>query len=174
MRLAVTAILLLVLHPVSGAAQDHRSSHARQGSECLKTLTEDEVDGLLAGEGMGMARPAELNAHPGPRHVLDLADSLALTPEQLEGTRRVFDAMQARARELGRRVLEAEEALAALFVGGGVEGEALEEAVAEVARLRGQLRLVHLRAHLEVTELLHRDQIRAYQRLRGYAGDHGK
>lgn len=168
--LAFTLTLLVWTLPLGG--QEAHAPYAQQGSEGLRTLTQDEVDGLLAGEGLGMARPAELNAHPGPRHVLDLADSLALTPEQLEGTRRAFDAMQARARELGRRVLEAEEALDALFVAGGVEGEALEEAVMEAARVRGRLRLVHLRAHLEVKELLRRDQVHEYQRLRGYAGDH--
>jgi hypothetical protein len=41
----------------------------------IKALAPEEVAGLLGGEGMGYALAAELNHYPGPRHVLDLADS---------------------------------------------------------------------------------------------------
>lgn len=169
MNPTVAALLCVLLLAVPGAAQDHRSPYAHQGSDQLETLTQDEVDGLLAGEGMGMAKPAELNAYPGPRHVLDMVDSLALTPEQEEKTREIFRDMKAEARELGRRVLEAEGALNALFASGVVDVGSLEEAVAEVGRLRADLRLVHLRAHLETRSLLTRHQIHEYRRLRGYA-----
>jgi hypothetical protein len=39
---------------------------------------------LLKGEGMGMAKAAELNGYPGPTHVLTLAKELALTESQLQ------------------------------------------------------------------------------------------
>ncbi|MDP2956413.1 MAG: hypothetical protein Q8N53_08320 [Longimicrobiales bacterium] len=40
---------------------------------------------------MGMARPAELNGFPGPRHVLDLADLLALAPDQRSEVQGIFE-----------------------------------------------------------------------------------
>ena len=40
----------------------------------------------------------------------------------------------------------------------------------EIATLRGELRLAHLRAHLAMKTILTPEQIEAYDRLRGYAG----
>ena len=37
--------------------------------------------------------------------------------------------------------------------------------------LEGRLRVTHLAAHLEVTELLDEEQREAYDRLRGYGGE---
>ena len=41
-----------------------------------------------------------------------------------------------------------------------------------IAQLRGELRLVHLLAHLEMKRVLSRGQIEKYDELRGY-GTHG-
>ena len=38
----------------------------------------------VKGEGMGMAKAAELHGYPGPAHVLGLATQLGLTPDQLQ------------------------------------------------------------------------------------------
>lgn len=172
MRAVTLLILAALLVPGAAAAQDTHSPYAHEGSDRVKTLTQEEVDGLLAGEGMGLARPAEMNGYPGPRHVLDMADSLRLTPEQRDGARAIFEAMQDGAQALGRRVLEVEEALDSLFASGAVAEPVLEEKVGEAARLQGELRLVHLRAHLEMRALLTPHQIHEYGRLRGYAGAH--
>ena len=155
-----------------GHAQEAHSPYAHQGSKELKTLSQQEVDDLTNGAGMGLARAAELNGYPGPRHVLELADSLALTAEQRGIARVIFDGMQGRARELGGRILEAEKALDAAFAGGEQTEEALAAAVAEIARLQGELRTVHLQAHLATRALLTEHQIHEYDRLRGYAADH--
>jgi hypothetical protein len=116
---------------------------------------------------MGMARAAELNGYPGPRHVLDLADSLALTPDQVERTEAVFRAMHDRAVEVGRSIIDAEKALDAGFAGGADPAD-LERQVTELGRLRGELRWVHLRAHFHVAEILTMHQRHTYDRLRGY------
>lgn len=135
----------------------------------IKAFSEDEVEDLLAGEGMGLALAAELNGYPGPKHVLELADSLALTPEQLAETQGVMAAMQEAARRLGKNVLEEERALDRAFADGTVDLPALTEATTRIAALRGKLRAVHLAAHLAVTDLLTRHQVHRYQTLRGYA-----
>lgn len=155
-----------------GHAQEAHSPYAHQGSKELKTLSQQEVDDLTNGAGMGLARAAELNGYPGPRHVLELADSLALTAGQRAAVEDIFGGMQGRARELGGRILEAEKALDRAFAGGEQTEEALAAAVAEIARLQGELRTVHLQAHLATRALLTEHQIHEYDRLRGYAADH--
>lgn len=149
------------------AGHETRSSYADAGSDTVQTLTPDEVAGLLEGAGMGMAQPAELNGYPGPRHVLDLADSLGLTSAQTRRTQAVFDAMHERAVELGREIVDAEKALDAAFADGASARE-LEALVTDLAGLRGALRWTHLRAHLETAEILTRHQRHEYDRLRGY------
>ncbi|MFO7892187.1 MAG: periplasmic heavy metal sensor [Longimicrobiales bacterium] len=151
-----------------GHAMD--SSYAATGSDTVQTLTADEVAALLEGAGMGLARPAEMNGYPGPRHVLDLADSLALTPEQAEQVQAIFRAMHHRAVELGREIIDAEKRLDAAFA-GDADAPALQAQVTALARLRGELRWTHLRAHLETVEVLTAHQRHSYDRLRGY-GSH--
>jgi len=47
-----------------------------------KALSEQQVDDLRAGRGMGLALAAELNGYPGPSHLLELADKLELSADQ--------------------------------------------------------------------------------------------
>ncbi|HET7291537.1 MAG TPA: Spy/CpxP family protein refolding chaperone [Vicinamibacteria bacterium] len=131
------------------------------------SLTPEEVAGYLAGRGMGLARPAELNHHPGPRHVLDLAKELSLTDRQASATQAIYERMLASALPLGAKYVEAEQRLAAAFQRGGVEGPALSALVQEAARLRGELRFVHLAAHAELRPVLTSDQVARYDALRG-------
>ena len=43
-----------------------QSPYAGQESREIKSLSPAEVDGYLAGAGMGFAKAAELNGYPGP------------------------------------------------------------------------------------------------------------
>lgn len=171
--------LVLTVALAAPVAAQEPSPHAAGRSDTVKTLTEDEVSGLLSGEGMGLARAAELNGYPGPRHVLDLADSLALTPEQRSATAALFEAMREDAIAVGRDVLEAERALDSAFQVRAPEAE-LQRLADRVAERRGALRWVHLRAHLRMHAILTPHQTHTYDRLRGYDGaghqhdvDHG-
>lgn len=172
-RHIVTALLISIPLAPGLAAQEH-SPYAHTGSGLVKTLSQEEVDALLSAAGMGLARPAELNGLPGPRHALELADSLALTPEQRDAVQTAFEDMETGAVALGRRVIEAEAALDSLFAAGAPETQAIRAAVQRVSDLEAELRVVHLLAHLRVTELLTEHQIHEYARLRGYAEhEHG-
>lgn len=165
---ALASLSVLLALPTVAPAQQHHPGYAEGRSAQVKTLGQAEVDELLAGTGMGLARPAEMNGFPGPRHVLDLADSLSLTPEQRASVQGIFERMQARAATLGRAVVAAEGALDSLFAGGGAVDPALAERVEAVEALRAELRIVHLRAHVETKALLTMHQVHAYDRLRGY------
>ena len=168
----LAGLTLLLALPAVAAAQAHPSGYADGRSTQVKTLSQAEVDELLAGAGMGMALPAELNGYPGPRHVLELADSLALTPEQRSGVEAIFRRMEEEAKELGAGVVAAEKALDALFVGGRATPEALAAGLKAAEALRAELRRVHLAAHLETKPLLSVHQVHTYTRLRGYGDGH--
>lgn len=138
----------------------------------IAALSADDITALLNGEGMSMALPAELNGYPGPKHVLELAEPLALSETQRAEVHRVFDAMNTRARELGAAYVEAERELDALFDSGRANDGALRATLARVAQIQANLRHAHLAAHLETRQLLRPAQVQAYVRLRGYDG-HG-
>src|SRR5215831_750214 len=109
--LALGWVLVLVSTPEGLAAPPASpppSPYARQESRPIKTLSPQEVQDLLSGRGMGMAKPAELNRYPGPRHVLELADQLALSPAQRAETERIFEAMQAEASRIGAEIVARE------------------------------------------------------------------
>jgi hypothetical protein len=134
----------------------------------IKALSDGDREGLLAGHGMGLALAAELNRFPGPKHVLQLADDLALSKEQVSVAQEIFEEMGQRARTLGRTVIEKEAALDARFAAAKIDQQELARAVREIGRLRGELRLAHLRAHLQMRAAMNDDQIATYDSLRGY------
>ncbi len=170
--------LVLVLALLAGAAvsplaaQTPSSPHDPGPADSVRTLDPSEIDDLLSGAGMGMARAAEFNSYPGPLHVLELADSLTLTPEQRAVTEDFFDAMRAEAIARGHAILAAEQELDAMFAAGSPEAD-LEQQVERIGELRGGLRWVHLRTHLRMREVLTPHQVRVYDRLRGYGADGG-
>jgi hypothetical protein len=132
-----------------------------------------ETQGYLAGEGMGFALAAELNAYPGPRHVLQLADSLILDPVRLDAVREIFQRMQQRAARLGKEIVGLEASLDSSFAERRITSRELGTVLTELGALRGELRYAHLAAHLEVAALMSEHEIHEYQRLRGYAEGHG-
>lgn len=153
-------------------AHQHERPYASLEGRAIKALSDEERRELLEGEGMGLALAAELNGYPGPKHVLELADSLALGADHRAAVEGVRERMRERAIELGRRIVEAESGLDSLFASGAPTASEVEERSEAIGRLRGRLRAVHLVAHLETRVLLTEAQVRRYAELRGYAGGH--
>jgi Spy/CpxP family protein refolding chaperone len=122
----------------------------------------------MEGTGMGMAKPAELNQYPGPRHVLDNAEALRLSDVQRTAIEASFREMKTEAVTLGRQIVEAEKRLDALFAERTASPTSVAQLTRHVAELAGQLRAVHLRAHLAVRAQLTPEQIEQYVTLRGY------
>lgn len=172
-------VLRLALIVVAGAAAAAETSpYAGWQERAVKALAPEQIEDYLTGRGMAMALPAELNGYPGPRHVLDLADELALTPEQLAQTEALFEDMRQRASELGASIVVHEAELDELFASGTADGARVRETATALGLLNGQLRAHHLSYHLAMRDLLEPSQIEQYRRLRGYAssipaGDHG-
>jgi Spy/CpxP family protein refolding chaperone len=144
------------------------SPYAGLESRPVKALSEQRRAGLLAGAGLGYAMAAELNGHAGPKHVLELAPELELTAEQRAGVQASFDHMHAESVRLGEAILAAEEHLDRRFAHRHLDAATLAALTAEIARLEGQLRFAHLKAHLETDALLTPAQQVRYVELRGY------
>lgn len=159
-------LLALVLFAASANAAE--SPYAGQESREIKALSPQEISDYLSAKGMGLAKAAELNGYPGPAHVLEFAAQLDLTPEQKIQTELLFKKMQARAIPFGKELVEEERALDRLFASRAVNSQSLGQSLARIGRLQGQVRQVHLDAHIEQTALLTAAQVEKYNRLRGY------
>lgn len=175
MKLISSLAILLLVAIASAGAQEHDPSHHssyadRERSE-IAALTPTEIEHLRAGEGMGLAMAAELNHYPGPKHVLEMAGDLGLEGDQREAVERSHARMLEAARALGQRVIEAERTLDRRFAHAHIDEATLRDLTQEIAALRGELRFVHLRAHLETRAVLTTEQITRYDELRGYSSD---
>jgi hypothetical protein len=80
----------------------------------------------------------------------------------------IFDRMQQEAQRLGADIVAGERALSEGFAGRALSAADLEARVDSLGALYAQLRATHLRAHLETTALLRPEQVRRYDRFRGY------
>lgn len=174
-RSMVILILVLSVVPPLAAQQVLTSPYREQAASEIRGLAAKEIEDLREGQGMGLARAAELNGYPGPRHVLDAVEAgqLHLSTEQLRAVRQLFAGMSREAKRLGDTILKEEQALEAAFRTGTISEPELRARVARIAALRGELRAVHLRTHLETRALLTDHQIERYNQVRGYAGGAG-
>lgn len=181
-RLALVAALAALAAPVSAQQHQHPtapatdtacprpvvSPYAAMLAREIKALSPEQVAALHAGDGMGYALTAELNGYAGPRHVLQLADSLRLTEEQHRRIGENMDQMRAQAVRLGEEIIARERELDRAFRDKSISERQLRRMTEEIGRLTGALRAVHLAAHLAATRELSAEQLRRYQRLRGY------
>lgn len=168
-RVLTLFAVLAALAP--GAASPQHSSYTGQEKREIKALSAEEIKQYLSGAGMGYAVAAELNHYPGPMHALELADQLALSPDQRAATKRLMDAHKAEARAIGAKFVAAERTLDRLFASGKVDETILANQVKTVAALQGEYRLSHLETHRKLRAVLTDEQVRRYDRLRGYTGD---
>ncbi|HET8727592.1 MAG TPA: periplasmic heavy metal sensor [Alphaproteobacteria bacterium] len=164
---------LTALAATAWAADSGPLTYAGQEARAIKALSDREIGDLLAGSGMGYAKAAELNGYPGPRHVIDLAVALDLTPDQKAAAERLFQDMKQHATALGERLVAVEAELEALFAAGAAEPERVAALTARSASIEGELRAVHLAAHVALRPVLTAHQRLRYDRLRGYGGGEG-
>lgn len=168
-KATVSLFALAACTALSHAADAGKTTpYAGQQAWPIKALTADEIDGYLAGKGMGLAKTAELNGYPGPSHVLALASELGLSAEQKLRSEALLKAMESSAKEAGRRLVEEELRLDQSFASRTVTPETLAPALKRIGELQAQVRLAHLEAHLAQAAILTPQQMASYTKLRGY------
>jgi hypothetical protein len=148
------------------------SPYTGEETRGIKSLSQDDINGLQNGAGTpfgGMAKLAELNGYPGPKHVLDLTSQLELNDTQIEQIDKIYQNMKFEAVILGEKIITVESQLNEKFSDGSINENYLQEKVHESAEYYAELRNVHLQSHLLMMTVLSSDQVQKYGELRGYS-----
>ena len=119
---------LLIAFSVAAAAtavSAQTSPYAGQQDRPIKALSTADVNDLMTGQGLGLAKAAELNGYPGPAHVLEHAAALALSEQQRRATEALMQSHKSRARSLGAELVNAERSLDEAFARKAIDRRCL-------------------------------------------------
>jgi Spy/CpxP family protein refolding chaperone len=182
MRTSILLLIILLTAVYFTSAQDKESgrhkghNHQQPESEYkseinneIKSLSSEEIEQLFNGAGMGLAKAAELNSYPGPKHVLELSSDLNLTQKQKAKTEDLFRSVKTEAKKIGHLVVQKEKELDSLFKENLIDEYLLQNKISEIAELKGKLRFTHLNTHLKQKEILTVEQVKKYNKVRGYS-----
>jgi hypothetical protein len=167
MKNKITLFFICTLCTIGVFAQ-HKTGHISDLKNEIKALSKEQVNSYLNGEGMGLAKAAELNHYPGPKHVLEFSKELELTDEQINNTNDLIHSMKKEAISLGNKIIEKEKELDSLFINNIADEKIVQSLILEISQLNGELRFVHIKAHIGQKEILSAEQINLYDKLRGY------
>jgi Spy/CpxP family protein refolding chaperone len=113
-------------------------------------------------------KAAELNGMPGPSHVLQMKNEIALTNIQEIKIKTLFENMKLKAIPRGNKLIELEKELNESFSNKTITKELLSQQLLAISKTRMQLRFVHLETHLLTPAILTNEQVKKYNQLRGY------
>ena len=147
--------LITSINANSAEIPAYQSKYVGEEQRSIKSLSTDDIEQLKHGKGWGLAKVAELNGMPGPSHILQMKDKIALSKEQEAKIQALFDDMQSK--ELNDS-----------FVNRTITTELLSQQLEAIAEVSKKLRYVHLVTHLMTPNILTPQQIDQYNRLRGY------
>jgi hypothetical protein len=165
---------MLLLMPVAVFGEtgtSHMSQYAGEEKREIKSLSEMDIEELRNGGGWGLAKAAELNGVPGPAHLLEMKDKIDLSARQVGIIENLFEKMKRKAIPLGIELITLERELNSHFADGTITHDLLDALLERIARVRKDLRYVHLSTHLETPDILTPQQITLYNRLRGYSSE---
>lgn len=131
----------------------------------IKSLTLQEYSAYQNGDAMGMTKPAELNNYPAPAKVLAYKKDLRLSNPQIIQLNAAVEALQFKAKEMGRFILQNEKKLNELFSTGKINEGSLIYYSNQIGLYQGELRNSHLQAHLKAKQILTTDQLKKFARL---------
>ena len=155
-----------------GSAQSRGPNALRwYAKSCHQVSVRQRYQGTSSWWRLGLALAAELNGMPGPAHMLELKEQIALNQDQVTKTQALLDDMRKAAIPTGERLIAAELALENAFAKGAVEEASLRRLLAEAESARTELRFIHLSQHYKTVQFLKPEQIKRYNILRGYAED---
>lgn len=169
MKTVIAGVLAFIWWAGAAEAQhQHSGGYAAMTARPIKALSDEQMSQLSEGRGMGLSLPAELNSYPGPLHALEMADALKLTPEQHTRLLSIKEGMSVQAIALGRRIIAAEADLDRAFASGKADRTEVVRQLTMIGGLNGDLRAVHILAHMETRALLTPAQVALYDIGRGY------
>ena len=160
--------LITSINANSAEIPAYQSKYVGEEQRSIKSLSTDDIEQLKHGKGWGLAKVAELNGMPGPSHILQMKDKIALSKEQEAKIQALFDDMQSKAIPLGNELIALEKKLNDSFVNRTITTELLSQQLEAIAEVSKKLRYVHLVTHLMTPNILTPQQIDQYNRLRGY------
>jgi len=166
-----TLVVLALAAFCGSAPAEQPQPYAGMEGRTIKTLSDQQIADLKAGNGMSLALAGELNGYPGPRHAIDLAEQLHLSPDQLARLNELYAAMKAEAMPIGATLIAQERSLNDDFAAHTVTLTSLQTATQQIGATQGALRAAHLKYHLATAAILTAAQIKRYDELRGYAGN---
>ncbi len=169
--IALLVILQLSVATLLATDPSHKSKYVGQENREIKSLSEADIAELKSGKGWGLAKAAELNGVPGPVHLLEMKAEIHLSNRQIQAIETLHRKMQQAAIPLGLELIELERELNDHFANRTITKELLGDLLEKVAHVHKKLRHVHLSAHLETPNILTREQISLYNKLRGYSSD---
>lgn len=155
----------------SAASSSQISPYSGQEIRDIESLSDNDVQSLQNGTGEafgGIAKLAELNGYPGPRHVLDIAQELQLTDRQRMEIELIYQNMSNNAKSIGSTIIDIEQDMDEAFANKTITEENLLALLDKSANLYGQLRFIHLSAHLDTAQIMTTEQIQMYNEMRGY------
>ena len=94
----------------------HKSNYTSEVDRVIKSLSAKEIEDLTLGNGMGLAKAAELNGYPGPKHVLEMQEQLFLEKEQLTSINQIFEDMKSQAQSQGQKLISLEKELVGVML----------------------------------------------------------
>jgi Spy/CpxP family protein refolding chaperone len=154
---------------IADEKESHKSNYTGEVDRVIKSLSAKDIEDLTLGNGMGLAKAAELNGYPGPKHVLEMQEQLFLEKEQLTSINQIFEDMKSQAQSQGQKLISLEKELNDYFSNTTITNDILETTSKKIAEAKSNLRYIHLSAHIKTTEILSKNQIKKYNQLRGYA-----
>lgn len=167
----ILSVTLIPLVSFSCAHHSLKSKYAGEEKREIKSLSNADIEELQKGGGWGLAKAAELNGMPGPAHLLEMKNEINLNAEQVQAIEELYKEMQQAAIPLGLDLIGLERQLNQAFAEKSITFEILEELLEKIARVRKDLRYVHLSTHLKTPNILTPRQITLYNQLRGYASN---
>ena len=169
---SVCFVSILMTFSISAYSQPtYKSKYVGQERREIKSLSDQDIAELQAGSGWGLAKAAELNGVPGPKHLLEMKEEIKLTPDQVLKIEEIYTLMNKQAVTLGLELIELERELNSYFANLTVDEEILQDLLEKIAQTYRKLRYVHLSAHLKTPLILSPEQIKHYNTLRGYSTD---
>jgi hypothetical protein len=138
----------------------------------IQGLSKDEIRGYKEGRAMRFGRAAEKNHNPSPYFLLKYRSELGLFDEQTVPAKAILDRERAIASRLGKDLLENQGKLEQLLNNpAGSRDDEVAALVREIARIQGEIRLVHLQSDVAAKKLLNSEQQVQYDAIRSYDPD---